>query len=117
MDAGALVSNGTDTPVEDVNPYHSLYSSVTRKHPLYTFPEFYPEQSMTRTEALISYTLSPAFAAFEENVKGSLEVGKYADVAILDTNLMNCTDDAIINTKAMYTILDGKIVYKQSHIQ
>ncbi|HET9982965.1 MAG TPA: amidohydrolase, partial [Longimicrobiales bacterium] len=70
LDEGVVVTNGTDTPVEDVDPLASFYASVTRR--MKNGEYFYPEQRMTREEALRSYTLSNAYAAFEENVKGSL---------------------------------------------
>lgn len=110
LDAGAVVGNGTDTPVEDVDPIESFYASVTRKR-VDTGLEFFPEQAMTRAEAIHSYTLSNAYAAFEEEVKGSLEKGKYADLVVLSNNLYNCADEEIMDTKILLTIVDGKIKY------
>src|SRR5690606_14298464 len=75
IDAGAVVTNGTDAPVEDVDPIKSFYASVTRKRPGYR-EAFMPHQAMTRHEALKSYTINNAFAAFEDNIKGSLTPGK-----------------------------------------
>lgn len=110
LDAGAVVGNGTDTPVEDVDPIESFYASVTRKR-VDTGLEFFPEQAMSRAEALRSYTLSNAYAAFEEELKGSLEKGKYADMVVLSKNLYTCPDEEIMDTKVLLTIVDGKIKY------
>jgi hypothetical protein len=109
IDSGAVVTNGTDAPVEEVNPFPSLCASVTRKLP--NGQTFFPEQSMTRLEALRSYTIDCAYAAFEENQKGSLVAGKLADLAILDRNLLTCEAEAILKTKVLFTVLGGKVVY------
>jgi predicted amidohydrolase YtcJ len=73
---------------------------------------FLPKQRMTREEALYSYTMANAFAAFEEKQKGSLEEGKLADMIILSNNLLTCPDENILKTKVLYTIVDGKVKYK-----
>jgi predicted amidohydrolase YtcJ len=75
---------------------------------------FYPEQRMTREEAIYSYTMANAFAAFEEKEKGSLEIGKYADLIILSKSLITCKDEEINNTKVVMTIVGGKVKYKQN---
>ncbi|HMK20202.1 MAG TPA: amidohydrolase [Chitinophagaceae bacterium] len=108
--AGVLVNNGTDVPVEDEDPIPNFYASVTRK--LKDGTEFYPAQKMTREQALYSYTMANAIAAFQEKDKGSLEVGKYADIVILSNDLMNCKDEEIKNTKVVTTIVGGKVKYK-----
>lgn len=112
LDAGAVVTNGTDAPVEDVDPIESYYASVTRKR-VGSDVAFFPEQSMTRTEALKSYTLSNAFAAFEEKDKGSLEVGKLGDVTVLSKNLLTCGDEEILDAEVLYTIIGGKVKYQK----
>lgn len=111
LDAGVVIANGTDAPVEDVDPIQSFYASVTRKRADSGF-EFFEEQKMTRAEALYSYTLGNAFAAFEEKLKGSIEVGKLADITILSNNLLTCKDEEILRTKVLYTVIDGKVKYK-----
>lgn len=113
LDAGAVVLNGTDAPVEDVNPLESFYATVTRTRSDNGF-EFFPEQSLTRREALHSYTLANAYGAFEEEQKGSLELGKYADITILNKNLMSCSASEILDASVQYTIIDGKIKYQQN---
>lgn len=110
IDIGTIICNGTDAPVEDVDPVPCFYSSVTRILP--DGSTFYPEQKMTREEALRSYTINGAYAAFEEDIKGSLEKGKLADIVILSNNLLTCEDWQIPNTKALFTIVGGKVVYK-----
>jgi len=110
LKAGVVVTNGTDVPVEDVDPLACFYASVTRK--LKDGSAFYPEQRMTREEAIYSYTMANAFAAFEEKEKGSLEAGKVADIVILSNNLLTCADEEIPKTKVMMTIVNGKVKYK-----
>jgi hypothetical protein len=74
---------------------------------------FFPAQAMTREEALRSYTLAAAFAAFEENIKGSLTVGKLADVTVFSKDIMTCPEDEIPTATVAYTIVGGKILYKK----
>ena len=113
LDAGAVIANGTDAPVEDVNPIESFYASVTRKRIDNGFT-FVPEQSMTRYEALKSYTLDAAYAGFEEDIKGSLEPGKLADITILSRNLLTCTDEEVLEAEVQKTIVGGEIKYQVS---
>ena len=111
MASGAVVSNGTDAPVEDVDPIASFYSTISRKLP--DGRVFYAAQRMNRAEALRSYTLSGAFAAFEEHSKGSLRVGKYADMVVLSQDIMTIPEAQIPKTHVVYTIVGGKIRYKR----
>ena len=112
LDAGVVVANGTDAPVEDVSALASIYASVTRKRQD-TGLEFFPEQRMTRQEALYSYTLGNAYAAFEEESKGSLEVGKLGDIVVLSNNLLTCEADAIPTTEVIMTIVNGEVKYEK----
>ena len=111
LDNGVIVANGTDAPVEDVDPLKSFYASVTRRREDSGLV-FFSEQKMTREEAIYSYTLGNAFAAFEDEYKGSLRAGKVADLVILSNDLVKCTDDEILKTKVLYTITDGKVRFK-----
>ena len=111
IQSGAVVGNGTDTPVEDVNPLASFYASVTRK--LKDGSVFFPEQRMSREEALRSYTLNNAYAAFEENLKGSLQPGKLADFTVLSRDILTIPDEEILTTHVVYTILGGKVLYER----
>ncbi len=109
LDSGAVVGNGTDAPVEEVNPIACFYATVTRRTKDGT--QFYPKQCMTRMEALKSYTLSNAFAAFEDNQKGSLVTGKLADITVLSRDILTVPEDQIAATHVVYTIVGGKVVY------
>jgi predicted amidohydrolase YtcJ len=111
MKSGAVVTNGTDAPVEDVDPIAGYYSSVTRM--LADGTVFYPDQRMSRMEALRSYTINPAFAAFQETSKGSLEPGKYADIVVLSKNILEVSGREIPTAQVVYTIVGGKIVYQK----
>jgi predicted amidohydrolase YtcJ len=113
LDNGVVVANGTDAPVEDVDPIKSFYASVTRKRED-TGLTFFTEQKMTRAEAIYSYTLGNAFAAFEDHFKGSIRPGKVADFVILSNDLIKCSDEEILQTKVLYTITDGKIRYSKN---
>jgi len=110
MKSGAVVANGTDAPVEDVSPLASFYATVTRK--LKDGSTFFPDQRMTRMEALRSYTIRNAFAAFEEDLKGSLKPGKLADVTVLSRDIMTIPEDDILLTDVIYTIVGGKVQYQ-----
>ena len=109
MNAGVLVNNGTDVPVEDIDPFANIYASVTRK--LKDGSSFYPAQKMTREEALYSYTLANAIAVFEEKQKGSIEPGKYGDLILVSNNLVSCPEEEIKDTKILMTVVGGRVLY------
>ena len=110
MKSGAIVTNGTDAPVEDVDPIASYYSTVTRRAA--DGNVFYGDQRMSRIEALRSYTVANAYAAFEEDIKGTLTRGKLADVTVLTKDITTVPDDQIKTAKVAYTIIGGQVVYK-----
>jgi predicted amidohydrolase YtcJ len=112
IQTGAVVTNGTDAPVEPVDPIPSFYASVTRKT-LQGLPEggYEGDQKMTREQALRSYTLDGAFAEFAEDFKGSIEVGKAADFTIFDKNFMEIPEEEILQTKVKMTVVGGKVVF------
>lgn len=110
MKSGAIVGNGTDAPVEGVSPLASFYAAVTRKTK--DGKVFYPDQRMSREEALRSYTWNNAYAAFEEKLKGSLETGKLADITVLSKDIMTVPEDEILSTDVLYTIVGGKVMYE-----
>ena len=110
MKSGAIIDNGTDAPVEDVSPIACFYAAVSRK--LKDGTVFYPDQRMSREEALRSYTWNNAYAAFEEKVKGSLETGKLADITVLSRDIMTIPEDQIPSTDIVYTIVGGKVMYE-----
>lgn len=112
--SGAKIVNGTDVPVEPINPIASFYASVTRKTLKGEPAEgFEPEEKMTRDQALRSYTLDAAFGAFEEKVKGSIEVGKLADFTVLSKDVMRVADEELLSTQVEMTIVGGKVLYQR----
>ena len=112
LQSGVPIVNGTDVPVEPVNPIASFYASVSRKT-LKGNPEggYEPDQKMTRDQALKSYTLDAAYGAFEEDIKGSITPGKLADFTIYDQDIMTVEEDKILDTKVIMTIFNGEILY------
>lgn len=114
LKTGARIVNGTDAPVEPLNPLPSFYASVTRKT-LRGFPEggFEPEEKMTRAQALQSYTLDAAFGAFQDEMLGSVEVGKFADFAIFSKDIMTIDAEEILQAEAVMTIVGGEVVYER----
>ena len=114
LQSGAKVINGTDAPVEPVSAIASFYASVTRKT-LEGDPEggYEPSQKMTREQALKSYTIDAAYGAFEENIKGSIEVGKLADFTVFSQDIMTVDESKLLDTEIEYTIVDGKVAYKK----
>lgn len=111
LETGAHLANGTDAPVEDVDPIANYYSAVTRKSA--NGQAFYPDQELTREEALAATTLWAAYAAFEEKEKGSLEVGKLADITVLSKDILKVPEDEIRQAQVLYTIVGGKVAYQR----
>ncbi len=111
MKTGAVICNGTDAPVEDVNPIACYYATVSRK--TWEGSLFYPDQRMSRMEALRSYTINGAFASFQEDILGSLTPGKLADIAVLSKDIMTVPEEEIPTAEVLYTIVGGKIVYQK----
>jgi len=109
LDAGVIVSNGTDVPVERIDPIANFHATVTRR--TRDGSVFYGNQRMTREQALRSYTWNAAYAAREEAIKGSLSVGKLADITVLSQDLLTVPDDALLNTRVVKTIIGGKVLY------
>jgi hypothetical protein len=107
-------TNGTDPPVDEIDPIGSFYCSVTRILPDGT--KFQPQEVYSRERAIYSYTMGNAIASFEEDIKGSLTPGKLADITILSQDLLNVPDDEIMNTEIVMTILGGKVRYRDGEI-
>ncbi len=112
IQAGAVVMNGTDPPVEDIDPIASFHCAVTRELPDGSI--FFPEQRMTREQALRAYTINNAYAAFEEDIKGSLKVGKLADITVLSKDIMKIPEDEIRSAEVVYTIIGGEVKYRKA---
>jgi len=111
MKTGAVICNGTDAPVEDVDPIACYYATVSRK--TWDGSVFYPDQRMNRMEALRSYTINGAYASFQEDILGSLTVGKLADIAVLSKDIMTIAEEEIPTAEVLYTIVGGKIAYQK----
>lgn len=111
MKSGALVMNGTDVPVEDIDPIASFHATVGRR--MQDGGVFFREQRMSRLEALKSYTINNAIGAFEEDIKGSITPGKLADIVVLSKDIMTVPEEQILEAKVVYTIVGGKIVYEK----
>jgi predicted amidohydrolase YtcJ len=111
MKAGAVIPNGTDAPVEEVDPLPGYYALTTRKEK--NGDVFFGDQRMTRDEALRAYTLNGAYAAFQEQTRGSLTPGKLADIVVLSSDITTVPEDQIQKAEVLYTIVGGKVVYKK----
>ena len=111
LDAGAVICNGTDVPVEPISAVDSYRASVTRL--MRNGNRFFPEQSMDRMEALYSYTLGCAYAVFEEDLLGSITPGKLADLVVLDRNLLTVDEEALADTQVTMTIVGGDIRFQR----
>ena len=113
LNSGVVIPNGSDFPVEQVNPLISFHSAVSRQDAENWPPGgWYPEQRMTRDEALKSMTIWPAFAAFQEKELGSLTPGKYADFVVLDQDIMRVPAELILRTRVLSTWVAGRQVYE-----
>jgi predicted amidohydrolase YtcJ len=111
MAAGAIIANGTDAPVEAVDPLPNYHALVSRRQK--DGKVFFGEQAMSREEALAAYTINGAFAAFEERTKGSLAPGKYADITVLSADITKLPEEEIEKAEVLYTIVGGKVLYKK----
>ena len=111
-ESGAVVTNGTDVPVENIDPMASYHCTVTRKM-VGRDELFYPDQALTREQALATYTTNGAFAAFEEHEKGKLAPGMLADVTVLSKDILTVPAEEILGTQAVYTIVGGKVAYER----
>jgi predicted amidohydrolase YtcJ len=110
---GVPIPGGSDFPVESPNPFLGLYAAITRQDADGQPPDgWHPEQRMTRTEALRSFTLDAAYAAFQEDSKGSLEPGKLADFIVIDDDVMTCAPCEIPGTRVLRTVIGGEVVYQ-----
>lgn len=111
-----MIPLGTDFPVEGISPVATFYAAVVRKDKLGS-PEngFQPENALTREEALRGITIWPAIANFEEKMKGSLEAGKWADLVMLDSDIITCSDKQILQAKPIMTVVQGEIVFGQNN--
>ncbi len=114
IESGNIIVGGSDAPVELVNPYHGFYAAVTRQS-RDGLPEggWYAGEAMTREEALKTFTIWTAYGQFEENLKGSLAIGKLADFVVIDRDYMKCPANEIKDIQALTTVLGGEVVYQK----
>jgi predicted amidohydrolase YtcJ len=113
LNTGVIIPNGSDMPVERVNPLYSFHAAVTRQDERdWPAGGWHPEQCMTRDEALRSMTLWPAYAAFQEHDLGTLSAGKYADFVVLDRDIMTIPVADILRTRVLATYIGGTAVYQ-----
>lgn len=114
LNTGVIIANGTDFPVENVNPIKTFHSAITRQDEN-NWPAggWFPDQRMTRTEALKSMTIWPAYAAFQEGDLGSLAPGKYADFVVLDRDIMTVSAEDVPGTEVLATFIAGRAVYEK----
>lgn len=114
LNTGVIIPNGSDFPVERVNPLYSFHAAVSRTDDNDWPPGgWFPAEKMTREEALKSITIWPAYAAFQEKSMGSLTPGKYADFVILDQDIMRIPEQLILKTNVLATYIGGKAVYER----
>ncbi len=111
LDAEAVICNGTDVPVEPISPIASLHASITRE--MADGERFFPEQAMSRLEALKSYTIHCAYAVFEEDRLGTIEVGKLADLVVVDRNLLEVSDEELPEARVDLTMVGGEIRFRR----
>jgi predicted amidohydrolase YtcJ len=110
LESGAVIASGTDVPVEDIDPIANFAAAIGRRMP--NGEAFHPDQAMSREQALRAATLDAAFAAFEEDIKGSLEVGKLADVTVLSRDILQVPEDEIPSARVLYTIVGGAVSFR-----
>ena len=112
LETSGRIALGTDFPVENVSPIKTFFSAVYREDSnLYPEDGYLPDNKLSKIDAIQGMTIWGAFANFEENRKGSIEIGKVADFVILDRDIMDIGKNKILNTRIVATILDGNIVY------
>ncbi len=111
---GLPVAGGSDAPVERGEPMIEFYAAVARKDQKgFSGEGWHPEQAVTREQALKMFTLWPAYAAFEEELRGTIEVGKLADLTILSADIMKIPEAEILKTRCVMTVINGEIVFGQ----
>jgi|ERR1044071_4581132 predicted amidohydrolase YtcJ len=112
--SGSMVVAGSDAPVERGEPMIEFYAAVARRDQKgFSGEGWHPEQAVSREQALKMLTLWPAFAAFEEKLKGSIEVGKFADLTVLSADIMKISEPLILKTRCVMTVIGGEIVYER----
>jgi len=112
LKSGSIIAGGSDAPVERGEPMIEFYAAVSRRDQKgFSGEGWHPEQRVSREQALKMFTLWPAYAAFEEKKKGSIEVGKYADLTMLSADIMSIPEPEILKTRCLMTVVGGEVVY------
>lgn len=109
-----MVKYDSYAAINPYNPFLAIWSMVTRKTERGSI--YYLDESISRNEALKTYTINNAYASFEEDIKGSIEIGKMADLAVLSNDILTCPADSIKTIQALMTIVDGQIVYSNGFL-
>jgi predicted amidohydrolase YtcJ len=113
LKSGVIIPGGSDAPVERGEPMIEFYAAVARKDMKgFTGAGWHPEESVTREQALKMFTIWPAYAAFEEKLRGSIEVGKLADLTVLSADIMKIPEMEILKTHCVMTVIGGEVVYE-----
>jgi predicted amidohydrolase YtcJ len=111
---GVHLAFGSDFPVENPNPIWGFYAAITRQDRQGNPPGgWFPDQRLTRAEALRSWTIEGAYAAFQEKTKGSIEPGKFADFVVLSDDIMQVSPERILKTRVTMTVVNGRVVYQE----
>ena len=113
LDAGLICAAGTDAPIEAISPFETIYAAVERKKAGDTHEGYFPQQKLSRYEAIKMYTVGSAQAIGKEQERGYIKVGYDADFTILNNDLLTCTSDEILQTEAIKTVVAGKVVYEK----
>lgn len=117
LKSGAIVTAGSDAPVEKGEPMIEFYAAVARKSINgFSAPDWHPEEKVSREQALEMLTKWPAYAAFQENEKGAIEPGKLADLTILSDDIMKIPEAEILKTRCLMTVIGGEIVYDSGQV-
>jgi hypothetical protein len=114
LDAGALIAGGSDAPVERGEPMIEFYAAIERRAlDGFANADWHREQRVSRAEALRMFTLAPAYAAFQEKERGSIEVGKLGDFTVLSADIMQIPAEEILKTRVVMTIIGGEVAYQE----
>jgi len=117
LKSGCIIAGGSDAPVERGEPMIEFYAAVARKSVKgFSGDGWHPEQAVSREQALKMFTTWPAYAAFEEKDKGSIEVGKLADFTVLSQDIMKIPEPEVLKTHAVMTMVGGEIIFSNSHL-
>jgi predicted amidohydrolase YtcJ len=115
LKSGVIIAGGSDAPVERGEPMIEFYAAVARKDQKgFTGNGWHPEEAATRLQALKMFTIWPAYAAFAEKQRGTIEVGKLADLTILSADIMRIPEGEILKTVNLMTVINGEIVFQRN---